>query len=433
MSPLTARIVIGGAIQYCSYLQGTLTMARDETPPNPRPIRPSQLNDAFAIDQTKSNAPRGKPDESEGYLDLDADPSDAPPPNPAPMFSEAAAARLMPMFESAPGSSPEPSFGSSPPLRDRIVILGRRRAGKTIFLARLYEALWQGCKVIDGRMLAAGESSGGRKVVVMSCRTTSGPAHVQFMKIAEELRKGKWPAATSGNTYSEIVVSNGGREHVVTALDYPGEVFRKAFMLESDDPDAVELRMTVDRAAAAILLIDPSVAAGGGDEAQEDVFGLTHAALRIRKSIGGELVPIAIVFTKCDVNAAFLKEAGGVRKFASKHFGQLFREIERTSVFACAAVRVERNSLGKQVPRAEKPPENIVEPLRYCLDFIERGTDVRRTQVARDQRTEAMRTAQVAETAERKKSAVVWVVFAVAVTMLLVASAAVAFWISMRK
>ncbi len=425
MSPSTARIVIGGAIQYCSYLQGTLTMARDETPSNPRPIRPSQLNDAFAIDQTKSNAPRGKPDESEGYLDLDADPSDAPPPNPKPMFSEAAAASLMPMFDAAPGSSP--------PLRDRIVILGRRRAGKTIFLARLYEALWQGCKVIDGRMLAAGESSGGRKVVVMSCRTTSGPAHVQFMKIAEELRKGKWPAATSGNTYSEIVVSNGGREHVVTALDYPGEVFRKAFMLESDDPDAVELRMTVDRAAAAILLIDPSVAAGGGDEAQEDVFGLTHAALRIRKSIGGELVPIAIVFTKCDVNAAFLKEAGGVRKFASKHFGQLFREIERTSVFACAAVRVEQNSLGKQVPRAEKPPENIVEPLRYCLDFIERGTDVRRTQVARDQRTEAMRTAQVAETAERKKSAVVWVVFAVAVTMLLVASAAVAFWISMRK
>lgn len=425
MSPSTARIVIGGAIQYCSYLQGTLTMARDETPSNPRPIRPSQLNDAFAIDQTKSNAPRGKPDESEGYLDLDADPSDAPPPNPKPMFSEAAAASLMPMFDAAPGSSP--------PLRDRIVILGRRRAGKTIFLARLYEALWQGCKVIDGRMLASGESSGGRKVVVMSCRTTSGPAHVQFMKIAEELRKGKWPAATSGNTYSEIVVSNGGREHVVTALDYPGEVFRKAFMLESDDPDAVELRMTVDRAAAAILLIDPSVAAGGGDEAQEDVFGLTHAALRIRKSVGGELVPIAIVFTKCDVNAAFLKEAGGVRKFASKHFGQLFREIERTSVFACAAVRVEQNSLGKQVPRAEKPPENIVEPLRYCLDFIERGTDVRRTQVARDQRTEAMRTAQVAETAERKKSAVVWVVFAVAVTMLLVASAAVAFWISMRK
>ena len=341
------------------------------------------------------------------------------------MFSEAAAARMMPMFEAAPGSSP--------PLRDRIVILGRRRAGKTIFLARLYEALWQGCKVIDGRMLSSGESSAGRKVVVMSCRSTSGPAHVQFMKIAEELRKGRWPAATSGNTYSEIVVSNGGREHVVTALDYPGEVFRKAFMLESDDPDAVELRMTVDRAAAAILLIDPSVAAGGGDEAQEDVFGLTHAALRIRKSIGGELVPIAIVFTKCDVNAAFLKEAGGVRKFASKHFGQLFREIERTSVFACAAVRVEQNSLGKQVPRAEKPPENIVEPLRYCLDFIERGTDVRRTQVARDQRTEAMRTAQVAETAERKKSAVVWVVFAVAVTMLLVASAAVAFWISMRK
>ena len=322
---------------------------------------------------------------------------------------------------------------AAPALRDRIVILGRRGSGKTIYLARLYEALWQGCKLLDGQLVAAGTPTAGRPVVTMSCRSTSGPAHAQFMRTAEELRAGKWPAATAGNTYAEIVVTHAGREHVVTALDYPGEVFRKAFLLESDDSDAVELRTVVDRAAAAILLIDPSTVAGGGEAAQEDVFGLTQAALRIRKSIGGELVPIAIVFTKCDVNGLFLKEAGGVRKFAAKHFPQLLREIDRTSVFPCAAVRTGQNAMGKPVPRAEKPPENVVEPLRYCLDFLERGVDVRRARAAQAERADAIRKAEDAEHAERKKSAIVWIVFAVAVAMLLVSVGAVAFWMSMKK
>jgi len=322
---------------------------------------------------------------------------------------------------------------ATPALRDRIVILGRRGSGKTIYLARLYEALWQGCKLLDGQLLPPGAPSAGRDVVTMSCRSTSGPAHAQFIRIAEELRAGKWPAATAGNTYAEIVVTHAGREHVVTALDYPGEVFRKAFMLESDDPDAVELRTVVDRAAAAILLIDPSTVSGGGEAAQEDVFGLTQAALRIRKSIGGELVPIAIVFTKCDVNGLFLKEAGGVRKFAAKHFPQLLREIDRTSVFPCAAVRTGQNAMGKPIPRADKPPENVVEPLRYCLDFLERGVDVRRTRAAQAERADAIRKAEDAEHVERKKSAMAWVVFAVAVTMLLVSVGAVAFWLSMKK
>lgn len=322
---------------------------------------------------------------------------------------------------------------SAPALRDRIVVLGRRGSGKTIYLSRLYEALWQGCKLLDGQLLPPGASASGGNVVKMSCRSTSGPAHAQFMRTAAELRDGKWPAATAGNSYAEIVVVNAGREHVVTALDYPGEVFRKAFMLESDDSDAVELRSVVDRAAAAILLIDPSTVAGGGEAAQEDVFGLTQAALRIRKSVGGELVPIAIVFTKADVNSVFLKEAGGVRKFAAKHFGQLLREIDRTSVFPCAAVRTGQNALGKPVPRAEKPPENVVEPLRYCLDFLERGVDVRRSRAAQVERVEAIRKAEDAEHAERKKSALAWVVFAVAVTMLLVSVGAVAFWLSMKS
>ena len=332
------------------------------------------------------------------------------------------------------GAPPVPSIPApaAPLLRDRIVILGRRRAGKTIFLARLYEALWQGCVLLDGQLLPPSEPTAGRRVTRMSCRSTTGTAHAQFMRTAEELRRGKWPAATAGNSYAEIVVSNGGREHTVTALDYPGEVFRKAFTADSTDPDALELRNAVDRAAAAILLIDPSVVAAGGEEAQEDVFGLTNAALRIRQSEGGALVPIAIVFTKCDSNAPFLREAGGVRAFAAKHFGPLLREVDRTSVFACAAVRVTTNALGKQVPQAERPAENVVEPVRYCLSIIERGVDVKRVETARSERDAAHRAAEADEVAERKRSAMAWLVFGVAVAMLLVSVAVATFWFVMR-
>lgn len=322
---------------------------------------------------------------------------------------------------------------AAPATRDRIVILGRRRAGKTIYLSRLYEALWQGCRIADGRVLQPNEQAPGREVAELRCRSTSGTAHQQFMRTVEELGKGKWPAATAGNSYAEIVVTHAGREHVVTALDYPGEVFRKAFMADSTDSDAAELRAAVDRAAAAILLIDPSVVAGGGEEAQEDVFGLTNAALRIRNSPGGELVPIAIVFTKCDVNAPFLREAGGVRAFAAKHFGPLLRELDRTSVFPCAAVRVTTNVLGKSVPQADRPAENVVEPLRYCLSFMERRAEHARAKAARVERDMAIRAAQDAEIAERKKSATAWVVFAVAIAMLLASVAVAAVWFATRS
>lgn len=303
--------------------------------------------------------------------------------------------------------------------RDRIVVIGRRRAGKTIFLARLYEALWQGCTLVDGCLPSKTDRRAGVETK-MSCRATSGAAHTQFMRIAEELRAGRWPAATIGNSYAELRVDYGGREYLLTALDYPGEVFRKAFMGDSTDPDAMELINAVDRAAAAIFLIDPAVVAAGGDEAHEDTFGLTQAATRIREGPGGSEVPIAVVFTKCDLNGAFLREAGGVREFAVRHFGQLFKSVEKTSVFASAAVRSVQNSLGKSVPRVDRVPDNVVEPLRYCFDGMAAASDRVRVAEVKRMRQETLKQAAAAEIAEQRRSTTAWVVFTVAIAALFV-------------
>jgi hypothetical protein len=372
--------------------------------------------------------------------------SETPPPPPPPVRPKpippsglSAGDEMLDLTEDQNGSAAAPQAGISasaspvPSKRDRIVVLGRRQSGKTVYLSRLYEALWRGCKMVDGRVALPGEDLAGRRVTEVLCRATSGPAHAHFMAVAEDLQSGRWPQGTIGTTYAELLVTHDGREHLVTAIDYPGEVFRKAFMAESTDPDAMELRATVDRAAAAIILIDPEIVARGGPEAQEDTFGLTQAAARIRASADGALVPIAIVFTKCDESKVLLREAGGVRAFAEKHFSQLFRGAQRTSVFPCAAVRSARNSLGKSIPRADKSPENVVEPLRYCLDQMERGADVRVAKEAKQRRKEARRQAAEAEEIERKKSAGAWLFFAVAIAMLLAATAIGTFWFITRN
>jgi hypothetical protein len=119
-----------------------------------------------------------------------------------------------------PGIAPPPETGVSAvtasrapqaSARDRIVVIGRRQSGKSVYLSRLYEAMWQGCRMVDGRALLPGEDPGERPVTTISCRATTGPAHANFMKLAEELRSGRWPSSTQSMSYAEIVVSHGGR------------------------------------------------------------------------------------------------------------------------------------------------------------------------------------------------------------------------------
>ena len=89
--------------------------------------------------------------------------------------------------------------------RDRIVILGRRKAGKTVFLARLYEQLW------------SDHPSG------LTMRTLEGAGHVALMEVNERLKSGQWPEATLGSTHSDFEISTpDGRTYTMSGLDYHG-------------------------------------------------------------------------------------------------------------------------------------------------------------------------------------------------------------------
>ncbi|MCH2135841.1 MAG: hypothetical protein MK101_04565 [Phycisphaerales bacterium] len=243
--------------------------------------------------------------------------------------------------------------GSQP--RDRVVILGRRGAGKTVYLARLYEALWQNREGLLARAM-------------------DGRAHQRFMELVAMMEAGQWPEATLAQSWSNLEIRYGARQWMLWALDYPGEVFRRAFVENAQDEAATALRTHVDKAAAVLVLVDPVTAARGGVEATVDAeFGLSAALRRVHTAAGSQEVPVALVLTKCDIALGHIREVGTARAFVDHHLPGLVRDGGDFRVFAASAVRSRPDALGQLRPATDKDPLGIVEPLQWCLKRLARG------------------------------------------------------------
>ena len=239
------------------------------------------------------------------------------------------------------------------PTRDRIVVLGRTRAGKTIYLSRLYEQCWHG----NGPL---------------HMETSSGKTHLALLNaVAEMSEKRRWPAATEESTYLDFQITWQGHSFTMVSLDYPGEVFRKAFVQQIEDANTAELIDHVQRAAGIVLLIDPKVLASGtiGDAADDD-YGMVQALRFIRGLPGGETVPIGLLLTKIDVNADLIRHHGGLRGFAVKYCNNLLRIVPTLTLFGPCAVRSRRDALGKDIPDLTKPARGLENPIVFCLRHI---------------------------------------------------------------
>lgn len=244
------------------------------------------------------------------------------------------------------GGAAAPSTGA---IRDRIVVLGRRKAGKTIFLARLYEQLWRSTDAIHMRAI-------------------DGNDHLFFMETIRVLSERVWPPATGSSTRIPLEVTLDGRSRTLVSLDYSGEVFKRAFLEQVSDPDTDELLDHLDRAAAVILLVDPGlVLHGTPEQIAEDEFGMTAAVRRIRKGPGGSHIPIALVLTKLDAHGRVVRECGGLVGFVKTHLFPLLRALHRVRVFGCVAVRTRPDAMGQPRPDPSTPALGLLEPLDHCL------------------------------------------------------------------
>lgn len=286
--------------------------------------------------------------------------------------------------------------------RDRIVILGRRKAGKTVFLARLYEQLWNA------------HPSG------LTMRTLEGTGHVALMEVNERLKSGQWPEATLGSTHSDFEISTpDGRTYIMSGLDYPGEVFKQAFLDGIDTEQTLDLIEHVDRAAGVILLIDPStLVEGTASEIADVTFGMTVAVERIRNSPDGNEIPVCIVYTKCDMHESLFKSHGGLRAFSKKHLPQLMRQAGEFRFFPSVAVW-DRNG---NSPNYQKSPVYLVEPLLSCLKGFQKAeAKDRQRQLITHHHEVARRTEQEAKRQERQGTIALLIIWgAVILAMVLV-------------
>lgn len=279
---------------------------------------------------------------------------------------------------------------ASVPVRDRIVVIGRRKSGKTIYLAELYHQLW---KSRDGLCMKA----------------LSGRSHKELMNVHETMRRGEWPDATEKEhvLQMEFEVQYKGRTRVLVGLDYAGEVFRDAFVNDdTESPQAKALISHIDRATALVLLIDPSIAISGDADAMvDDDYGIVQAVQRVRDWPGGEEVPIVLLLTKADQNRHLFTTKESTRRFIETHYPALVRTLKTFKIFHVSAVQAVKNSDGRSVPRPDSAPVNALESLKYCLDHLDAAEE--REQILAQQEAEQLAMHRMLEhqaLAERKSN-----------------------------
>lgn len=277
-------------------------------------------------------------------------PTSAPVPPPAPIPSVTAA--LPTATQDAGLQVPTQST-----VRDRVVILGRTQAGKTVFVARLYEQLWNS------------------RTAEVHMRSLVGTNHIALMDQSAAMREGNWPKPTADQLYTDVEVTFAKRKFRMTLLDYPGEVFSKAFVRgELTANDTIGLVEHVDRAAGLIVLTDPKNAVESRDQSKraDDDFGMQQVIHRIRSFPDGQNVPVAIVLTKCDERNDLIRSLGGLETFAKTYLSNLLRPAGRESkLFKAVAVWTRKSSrTGKLVPDLDREPVNLVQPLIWVLQKI---------------------------------------------------------------
>ena len=234
--------------------------------------------------------------------------------------------------------------------RDRIVVLGRRSSGKTVYLSLLYEKLWR--------------SNGPIKI-----KATRGVDHSEYIKSANSVRQGIWPPATQGISQSFFEINYNDTKRIMVALDYPGEVFTNAFVKNIESEEVITLLDHIDHAQAVILLVDPSHITSGDIESEIDNnYGLLEAVERIQNWPDGRKVPIVLVLTKIDETINVIKSHGGARKFLKKYFHRLIHKTEHLKACGISAIY----EIEEKDERNEKRyAVDIETPLKYCIEKIE--------------------------------------------------------------
>jgi GTP-binding protein EngB required for normal cell division len=231
--------------------------------------------------------------------------------------------------------------------RDRIVVIGRRSSGKTVYVSMLYDKLWNSKDIFK-------------------VKAAKGTSHAQFIKTAAAIRQGSWPAATQGVSQSFIEIDHNGQNRMMVVLDYPGEIFTDAFVRDTESKEVNALLDHIDHASAVILLVDARhVAMGDVDSQIDNNYGILQAINRIQNWPGGKEIPVVLVLTKYDEISNIIKQHGGTRCFVEKYFSSLIKTTKHLKVCKVSVVPEIDQVSSLEIKEKIAPLEA---PLLYCLE-----------------------------------------------------------------
>ncbi|MBM4127911.1 MAG: hypothetical protein FJ247_11270 [Nitrospira sp.] len=219
-------------------------------------------------------------------------------------------------------------------------------------MARLYHLLWN-------------------RRAALRMKAASGVSHNTFASMWAEMGTGRWPAATLRISKHAFDLHYNNLTRTLVMLDFPGEVFQRAFMTDIHGSSEADLLDNLARAEALIILVDPEVPLSGTwkENADQD-FGLVQAIRFVRSGVGGALVPIAVIVTKADRYQRDLKKFGTLGRFVRHYYPNLVSAAADSMCFATVAVRSRKSIMDDDVPDWSAPCRSVVEPLQWCLDNL---------------------------------------------------------------
>jgi len=193
-----------------------------------------------------------------------------------------------------------------------IVMIGHSGAGKTSYMAAMYEAMSSG---VSG----------------FSVRAERQADHTALVKDARLLQKGKFPPASSQRKVYRLQLWFSGQR----VFDFVWHDYRGGALTEtSSSRQAMELRSDLATGGGLVILLD-STELTGGIRAQARVRPLVATAIRML-SQQESVMPMAIVLTKWDL----VRNVDKTLDAAGDVFGELVDAVAKTSNICGALIPV---------------------------------------------------------------------------------------------
>jgi len=327
--------------------------------------------------------------------------------------------------------------------RDTILVVGGPASGKTVWIARLLEALRERVVTVGGRIPQEGVRSSAEASTGIECALRGHRTMESVSTTIALLHQREWPARTPEPVEHEVDFElTDGRgalrsRRSVTVTEIPGITLLSAYSPSNPSPWAFQ--NVVERAAGVVLVVDPQQAVEDSVQARETMAATIAFLSHLRSSRGGRGVPLTLVLAKCDRARKVISSAGGVRRFVLAHLGDAVKTAGQVRVFVSAASRSRAVDGARREPSVWRPPDNVVEPMLFLLETLDTLDLVRRR---RAERMLALEEAAANEPSrvpiaharkQRVLRATAWSVFAIATLLLALALVRLAFEISARQ